>query len=129
MLVLVKILEEAGLPAGVLNLVTASSSGETMAPLIADQRLRKLSFTGSTEVGRKLMAQASENLLRLSMELGGNAPFIVFDDADLDAAVAGRDDREDAQHRRGVHRRQPLPRRRQRRRRSSPRSWPTRWAR
>ncbi|HUE28296.1 MAG TPA: NAD-dependent succinate-semialdehyde dehydrogenase, partial [Solirubrobacteraceae bacterium] len=89
MLMLAKILEEAGLPPGVVNLVTASSSSETMAPLIADQRLRKLSFTGSTEVGRKLMAQASDNLLRLSMELGGNAPFIVFDDADIDAAVAG----------------------------------------
>jgi succinate-semialdehyde dehydrogenase/glutarate-semialdehyde dehydrogenase len=89
MLMLVKILEEVGLPGGVVNLVTASSSGETMAPLIADQRLRKLSFTGSTEVGRKLMAQASDNLLRLSMELGGNAPFIVFDDADVDAAVQG----------------------------------------
>src|SRR5205807_1075536 len=58
-------------------------------PLISDQRLRKLSFTGSTEVGRKLMEQASPNLLRLSMELGGNAPFIVFDDADVDAAVQG----------------------------------------
>ena len=89
MLMLVKILEEAGLPPGVLNIITASSSGETMAPLIADQRLRKLSFTGSTEVGRRLMAQASDNLLRLSMELGGNAPFIVFDDADVDAAVQG----------------------------------------
>src|SRR5205807_6520740 len=89
MLMLAKILEEAGLPAGVLNLVTASSSSETMGPLIADPRLRKLSFTGSTEVGRKLMEQASENLLRLSMELGGNAPFIVFDDADVDAAVEG----------------------------------------
>jgi succinate-semialdehyde dehydrogenase/glutarate-semialdehyde dehydrogenase len=89
MLMLARILEEAGLPAGVLNLITASSSGETMGPLIADPRLRKLSFTGSTEVGRKLMQQASENLLRLSMELGGNAPFIVFDDADLDAAVQG----------------------------------------
>ena len=89
MLMLVKILEDAGLPAGVVNLVTASSSSETMAPLIADDRLRKLSFTGSTEVGRKLMEQASQNLLRLSMELGGNAPFIVFDDADVDAAVAG----------------------------------------
>jgi succinate-semialdehyde dehydrogenase / glutarate-semialdehyde dehydrogenase len=73
----------------VLNLVTASSSSETMAPLIADSRLRKLSFTGSTEVGRKLMEQASQNLLRLSMELGGNAPFVVFDDADIDAAVQG----------------------------------------
>ncbi len=89
MLMLAKILEEAGLPEGVLNLVTASSSGETMGPLIADARLRKLSFTGSTEVGRQLMEQASQNLLRLSMELGGNAPFIVFDDADVDAAVEG----------------------------------------
>src|SRR5437660_11189409 len=89
MLMLVKILEESGLPPGVVNLVTASSSGETMGPLIADPRLRKLSFTGSTEVGRKLMEQASKNLLRLSMELGGNAPFIVFDDADVDDAVAG----------------------------------------
>jgi succinate-semialdehyde dehydrogenase / glutarate-semialdehyde dehydrogenase len=89
MLMLAKILEEAGLPGGVLNLITASSSSETMGPLIADTRLRKLSFTGSTEVGRKLMEQASENLLRLSMELGGNAPFIVFDDADVDDAVQG----------------------------------------
>jgi succinate-semialdehyde dehydrogenase / glutarate-semialdehyde dehydrogenase len=89
MLMLVKILEEVGLPAGVVNLVSASSSSETMGPLIADPRLRKLSFTGSTEVGRKLMEQASQNLLRLSMELGGNAPFIVFDDADIDAAVQG----------------------------------------
>jgi succinate-semialdehyde dehydrogenase / glutarate-semialdehyde dehydrogenase len=89
MLMLAKILEEAGLPRGVLNLVTARSSSETMGPLIADPRLRKLSFTGSTEVGRELMKQASENLLRLSMELGGNAPFIVFEDADLDAAVQG----------------------------------------
>src|SRR5947209_11767702 len=89
MLMLVKILEEAGLPAGVVNLITASSSGETMGPLIEDSRLRKLSFTGATEVGRKLTEQASQNLLRLSMELGGNAPFIVFDDADVDAAVEG----------------------------------------
>jgi succinate-semialdehyde dehydrogenase/glutarate-semialdehyde dehydrogenase len=89
MLMLVRILEEAGLPGGVLNLITASSSGETMGPLIADDRLRKLSFTGSTPVGRSLMEQASRNLLRLSMELGGNAPFIVFEDADLDAAVQG----------------------------------------
>jgi succinate-semialdehyde dehydrogenase/glutarate-semialdehyde dehydrogenase len=89
MLALAKILEEAGLPGGVLNLITASSSSETTGPLIADPRLRKMSFTGSTEVGRKLMAQASDTLLRLSMELGGNAPFIVFEDADIDAAVAG----------------------------------------
>jgi succinate-semialdehyde dehydrogenase / glutarate-semialdehyde dehydrogenase len=89
MLMLVRILEGVGLPGGVVNLVTASSSSETMGPLIADSRLRKLSFTGSTEVGRTLMEQASQNLLRLSMELGGNAPFIVFDDADIDAAVQG----------------------------------------
>jgi succinate-semialdehyde dehydrogenase/glutarate-semialdehyde dehydrogenase len=89
MLMLAKILEDAGLPKGVVNLVSATSSGETMGPLIADPRLRKLSFTGSTEVGQKLMEQASQNLLRLSMELGGNAPFIVFDDADIDDAVQG----------------------------------------
>jgi succinate-semialdehyde dehydrogenase/glutarate-semialdehyde dehydrogenase len=89
MLALVKILEESGLPGGVLNLITASSAGETVGPLIKDSRLRKLSFTGSTEVGRSLMEQASENLLRLSMELGGNAPFVVFEDADVDDAVSG----------------------------------------
>jgi succinate-semialdehyde dehydrogenase/glutarate-semialdehyde dehydrogenase len=89
MLALAGIFEEAGLPAGVLNLVTASSSSSTMAPLIKDPRLRKMSFTGSTEVGRALMEQSAEGLLRLSMELGGNAPFLVFEDADLDAAVEG----------------------------------------
>ncbi len=89
MLMLVSIMEDAGLPAGVLNLITASSAGESTGPLISDPRLRKLSFTGSTEVGRKLMEQASGNLLRLSMELGGNAPFLVFEDADVDAAVQG----------------------------------------
>jgi succinate-semialdehyde dehydrogenase/glutarate-semialdehyde dehydrogenase len=89
MLMLAGILEQAGLPGGVLNLVTASSAGETVGPLIGDPRLRKLSFTGSTEVGRSLMEQASGNLLRLSMELGGNAPFLIFEDADLNDAVAG----------------------------------------
>ena len=90
MLALAGILEEAGLPAGVLNLVTTQFVADRRwPPLISDPRLRKLSFTGSTEVGRKLMAQASDTLLRLSMELGGNAPFIVFEDADLDAAVDG----------------------------------------
>ena len=128
MLTLAKILEEAGLPGGVLNLITASSSGETMAPLIADQRLRKMSFTGSTEVGRRLMAQASDTLLRLSMELGGNAPFIVFEDADIDAAVTGRDAGQDAQHGRGLHLGQPLPRRRRGRRRVRRPSWRRRWA-
>jgi succinate-semialdehyde dehydrogenase/glutarate-semialdehyde dehydrogenase len=89
MLMLAKILEEAGLPEGVLNLITASSASKTTGPLIKDQRLRKLSFTGSTEVGRRLMQDAGDNLLRLSMELGGNAPFIVFEDADVDDAVKG----------------------------------------
>jgi len=84
-----KLLEDAGLPGGVLNVVTTTTSGKVSAPLIADPRLRKLSFTGSTEVGRKLLQQASENVLRTSMELGGNAPFVVFDDADLDKAVDG----------------------------------------
>jgi succinate-semialdehyde dehydrogenase/glutarate-semialdehyde dehydrogenase len=86
---LAEILDEAGLPSGVLNVFTTSSSGSTVGPLLEDPRARKLSFTGSTEVGRKLMGQASQNLLRVSMELGGNAPFIVFEDADIDAAVEG----------------------------------------
>jgi succinate-semialdehyde dehydrogenase/glutarate-semialdehyde dehydrogenase len=84
-----QLLVEAGLPAGVVNVVTSSSSSKVAAPIIADPRLRKLSFTGSTEVGRKLIAQAAEGVLRVSMELGGNAPFVVFDDADLDKAVEG----------------------------------------
>ncbi|MBS1888200.1 MAG: NAD-dependent succinate-semialdehyde dehydrogenase [Actinobacteria bacterium] len=89
MLALADVLERAGLPAGVLNVVVTSESGAVMEPLIRDGRARKLSFTGSTEVGRVLAGQASEQLLRLSMELGGNAPFIVFADADVDAAVEG----------------------------------------
>jgi succinate-semialdehyde dehydrogenase / glutarate-semialdehyde dehydrogenase len=89
MLALAGILAEAGLPDGVLNVVTTSHSGQVMEPLIRDGRARKLSFTGSTEVGRKLLQQASDAVLRTSMELGGNAPFLVFDDADLDRAVEG----------------------------------------
>ncbi len=89
MLALTQILVEAGLPDGVLNVITSSSSGSVMEPLIRDPRTRKLSFTGSTEVGKKLMEQASEQLLRLSMELGGNAPFVVFEDADVDDALEG----------------------------------------
>jgi succinate-semialdehyde dehydrogenase/glutarate-semialdehyde dehydrogenase len=89
MLALAQILEQVGLPAGVLNVVTTSASGKVMGPLLADGRVRKLSFTGSTEVGRKLIAQAADNVLRVSMELGGNAPFLIFEDADLDAAVEG----------------------------------------
>jgi succinate-semialdehyde dehydrogenase/glutarate-semialdehyde dehydrogenase len=89
MLALGEILEEAGLPAGVLNIVTSSKSSDVSKPIIGDARLRKLSFTGSTEVGRKLIEQSAHNVLRVSMELGGNAPFLVFEDADIDAAVEG----------------------------------------
>jgi succinate-semialdehyde dehydrogenase/glutarate-semialdehyde dehydrogenase len=84
-----RLLEDAGLPAGVLNVVTTTASGALSEPIIADPRLRKLSFTGSTAVGRTLIAQSARNVLRTSMELGGNAPFVVFDDADLDKAVDG----------------------------------------
>jgi succinate-semialdehyde dehydrogenase / glutarate-semialdehyde dehydrogenase len=89
MLALAQILQEAGLPAGVLNVVTSSASADVSAPILSDPRLRKLTFTGSTEVGRKLVEQAAPGLLRMSMELGGNAPFLVFPDADVDAAVEG----------------------------------------
>ena len=89
MLALADILAEAGLPEGVLNVLTTSNSGGVMEPLIRDGRARKLSFTGSTGVGRKLLEQCSEKVLRTSMELGGNAPFVVFDDADLDEAIEG----------------------------------------
>jgi succinate-semialdehyde dehydrogenase / glutarate-semialdehyde dehydrogenase len=85
----VKLLAEAGLPEGVVNVITTHTSGKVSGPIIADPRLRKLSFTGSTEVGRKLLEQAAANILRTSMELGGNAPFLIFDDADLAAAVDG----------------------------------------
>ncbi|WP_410587801.1 NAD-dependent succinate-semialdehyde dehydrogenase [Amycolatopsis sp. lyj-23] len=89
MLALAGILAEAGLPDGVLNVVTTSDSGGVMEPLIRDGRARKLSFTGSTGVGRKLLEQCADKILRTSMELGGNAPFLVFEDADMDAAVEG----------------------------------------
>jgi succinate-semialdehyde dehydrogenase/glutarate-semialdehyde dehydrogenase len=89
MLALAQILEDAGLPAGVLNVVTSSKSSDVSKPIISDPRLRKLTFTGSTEVGKMLVEQSAGNLLRTSMELGGNAPFLVFADADVDAAVEG----------------------------------------
>ncbi len=89
MLALARILEQAGLPGGVLNVITATHSGAVVEPLLKDPRTRKLSFTGSTEVGRRLIEQSAEQVLRVSMELGGNAPFLVFEDADLDAAVEG----------------------------------------
>lgn len=88
-LALAAILKEAGLPDGVLNVVTTSRAGEVCEPLLRGGRIRKLSFTGSTAVGRLLLAQCADTVVRTSMELGGNAPFVVFDDADLDAAVDG----------------------------------------
>ncbi|GAB3494198.1 NAD-dependent succinate-semialdehyde dehydrogenase [Amycolatopsis cihanbeyliensis] len=89
MLGLVALLEEAGLPAGVLNVLPSTSASRVVDPILADARVRKLSFTGSTEVGRDLVRRCAPNLQRMSMELGGNAPFLVFSDADLDAAVRG----------------------------------------
>jgi len=84
-----QLMVEAGVPAGVLNVVPTADAGSVSGPLLADPRLRKLSFTGSTAVGKDLLRLAADNVLRTSMELGGNAPFLVFADADLDAAVEG----------------------------------------
>ena len=89
MLALAELLADCGVPAGVLNVITTTRTGDVIEPIIRDPRLRKLTFTGSTPVGRKLVEQSAEQLLRVSMELGGNAPFLVFEDADVDAAVAG----------------------------------------
>src|SRR4029077_6032153 len=89
MLALANVLDEAGLPAGVLNIVTTHNSKALSATLMADPRLRKVIFTGSTPVGKVLVRQSADQLQRLSMELGGNAPFIVFADADVKAAVDG----------------------------------------
>jgi succinate-semialdehyde dehydrogenase/glutarate-semialdehyde dehydrogenase len=89
MLALMPILEEAGVPAGVVNVVPSRSSGKVVSTMLHDPRVRVLSFTGSTEVGRKLLHEAADNVVRPAMELGGNAPFIVFEDADIDAAIEG----------------------------------------
>ena len=88
-LLFAKVLEEVGVPAGVINVIPTAKSGAVTGPIIKDERLRKLSFTGSTEVGRRLIADSADRVLRVSMELGGNAPFLVFQDADLDKAVNG----------------------------------------
>ena len=88
-LLLATILEEAGVPAGVVNVLTTTQTGPVSEAILGDPRLRKLSFTGSTAVGQSLLRQAADGVLRTSMELGGNAPFLVLDDADLDAAVEG----------------------------------------
>ncbi|MFC0440001.1 NAD-dependent succinate-semialdehyde dehydrogenase [Kutzneria buriramensis] len=88
-LAIAEILAEAGAPAGTVNVVPSTRSGAVVSAMLDDPRVRKLSFTGSTEVGRKLLAAAAESVVSTSMELGGNAPFLVFDDADLDAALDG----------------------------------------
>ena len=84
-----KVLEQVGLPKGVLNVITTSDPQAVTGPIVKDERLRKLSFTGSTPVGRKLIADSATRVLKVSMELGGNAPFLVFEDADIDKAVEG----------------------------------------
>jgi succinate-semialdehyde dehydrogenase / glutarate-semialdehyde dehydrogenase len=89
MLALMPILEEAGVPAGVVNVIPSRSSGKVVSAMLHDPRVRVVSFTGSTEVGRKLLHEAADNVINPAMELGGNAPFIVFDDADIDAAIDG----------------------------------------
>src|SRR5215211_2545295 len=89
MLALMPILEEAGVPAGVVNVIPSRSSGKVVSAMLHDPRVRVISFTGSTEVGRKLLHEAADNVVRPAMELGGNAPFIVFEDADVDAAIEG----------------------------------------
>src|SRR6185437_1735642 len=89
MLALMPILEEAGVPAGVVNVIPSRSSGKVVSTMLHDPRVRVVSFTGSTEVGRKLLHEAADQVLKPSMELGGNAPFLVFDDADIDAAIDG----------------------------------------
>jgi succinate-semialdehyde dehydrogenase/glutarate-semialdehyde dehydrogenase len=83
------LMDEAGLPAGVLNVLPSRQSGKVVSAMLADRRVRKLSFTGSTEVKRVLLNQANEHIVNCSMELGGNAPFVVFDDADIGAALEG----------------------------------------
>jgi succinate-semialdehyde dehydrogenase/glutarate-semialdehyde dehydrogenase len=88
-LALAAILEEAGVPAGVVNVLPARRSGAVVSAMLHDPRVRLVSFTGSTEVGRKLLHEAADNVVKSAMELGGNAPFIVFDDADIDAAIEG----------------------------------------
>jgi succinate-semialdehyde dehydrogenase/glutarate-semialdehyde dehydrogenase len=88
-LALMPLLEEAGVPAGVVNVIPSRRSGPVVSAMLHDPRVRVVSFTGSTEVGRKLLHEAADNIIKPAMELGGNAPFIVFDDADIDAAIDG----------------------------------------
>src|ERR1700732_3180177 len=89
MLALMPIMEEAGVPAGVVNVIPSRSSGKVVSAMLHDSRVRVVSFTGSTEVGRKLLHEAADQVVKPAMELGGNAPFLVFEDADIDSAIEG----------------------------------------
>jgi succinate-semialdehyde dehydrogenase/glutarate-semialdehyde dehydrogenase len=89
MLALMPALEEAGVPAGVVNVIPSRSSGKVVSAMLHDKRVRVVSFTGSTEVGRKLLHEAADQIIKPAMELGGNAPFLVFEDADIDSAIDG----------------------------------------
>ena len=108
-LAMAELAQRAGIPRGVFNVVTGRPSA-IGGELTSNPIVRKLTFTGSTEVGKQLMAQCAATVKKVSLELGGNAPFIVFDDADLDAAVAGRDRSQVPQHRPDLRLRQPHPR-------------------
>ena len=117
---IVRLLEEAGVPEGVVNVVCTDEPAPLVEAVLGDPRVRKLSFTGSTAVGRRLLELCAPRVVSASMELGGNSPLIVLDDADLDVGDRRRDGGEDAQRRRGLHGRQPLPRPRVGRRARSP---------
>ncbi len=122
-LAVAELLAEAGVPDGVVNVLPTAKPGPMTEAVLADPRVRKLSFTGSTEVGRMLLKQAADYVTNCSMELGGNAPFLVLEDADVDAAVDGASPGQDAQRRRGLHRGEPVLRAREGRGRVLRPSW------
>ncbi len=101
-----QIMLEAGIPPGVVNVITTGKPAAVVKAMLHEGRIRKLSFTGSTEVGRLLLHEAADTIINCSMELGGNAPFLVLDDANIPDADRRRDDRQDAQRRRSLYRRQ-----------------------
>ena len=108
MLALMPILEEAGVPAGVVNVIPSRSSGKVVSAMLHDPRVRVVSFTGSTEVGRKLLHEAADNIVKPAMELGGNAPVHRIRRRRYRCGDRGRHDRQDAQHGRGLHCGKPL---------------------
>ena len=127
-LALAAVLIEAGLPDGVLNVITTSQSGKVSAPIIADPRLRKLTFTGSTGVGQKLIEQSAQNVLKVSHGTRRQRPVRRLRRRRPGQGRRRRDAGQDAQHRRGLHRGEPVHRARVRRRRSSPGGSPSGWA-